>query len=239
MKYEWVMDRLRSYEPPPDWPGHIFLLPEAVMADIYQHIIRNDLKYVIELGTGFGATACAMAAALEETGGKVVTIDVNLHQPVNVKVLMQHVGLDNHLVEIVADRLGYNWVLADTIQEQTRLDTCRPLYDFCLLDGAHEWEPDALVFHLVAKLLKPGAWIAVDDIDFNLRMIPNWQESHGDRSDRELDTFQMKMVFDLIVRQHSDFTNFKITHEGRVGWGQKKEKTAPHPLVAWLYRKLT
>jgi predicted O-methyltransferase YrrM len=239
MKFKQVMDQLKRYEPPPGWAGQIFLLPEPVMAEIYDHILRNNVRYAIELGSGFGATTCAMAAALEETGGRAVTIDLLFHQPVNVQVLMRHAGLDDRLVEIIADQLGYNWVLADTIQRQTSLDTCQPLYDFCLLDGAHEWAPDALAFNLVAKLLKPGAWIAVDDINFKLRMIPNWQESHGDRSDRELDAFQMKMVFDLVVRQHPDFTNFKITHEGRVGWAQKRGKTAPHPLVAWLYRKLS
>jgi hypothetical protein len=30
------------------------------------------------------------------------------------------------------------------------------------------------------------------------------------------------MVFDLLVRQHPDFTDFKITHNGRIGWARKK-----------------
>lgn len=177
------------------------------------------------MGTGFGATTCVLGAAVEELGrGHVVTIDMYLHQPVNVKVLLDHAHLDPQLVEVVADKLGYNWYLADLIQQQTHNDVCKPLFDFCLLDGAHEWEPDALAFQLIANLLKPGAWIALDDINFNLRMIPNWRETHGHYSDRELDTFQIKMVYDLMVRQHPDFCDFRLTHGGRIGWARKRQR---------------
>jgi hypothetical protein len=89
------------------------------------------------------------------------------------------------------------------------------------LDGAHEREPDALAFTLVAKLLKPGAWIVLDDINFNLRMVPNWKEDFPTYTDRELDTFQVKMVYTLLVEQHPFFSDFKVTHHGRIGWARK------------------
>jgi len=224
---EKLFASLNSFVTPDNWPGELFLLPQDAMRYIYQFIVDNKLQSCIELGTGFGATSCVIGAAVRELGGgRVITIDKYLHPHVNAKVLMRHVGLSDDSIDVVAEILGYNWYLADLLQEQTHNGVCTPLFDFCLLDGAHEWEPDALAFSLVAKLLKPGGWIAIDDINFCLRMIPTWQKSHGNYTDRELDTFQMRMVYELGVQQHPDFGDFHLTHEGRIGWARKKHIVA-------------
>lgn len=218
-----TFDALKAYTPPEGWKGHLFLLPEQVMRDIHQFILDNKLANCIELGTGFGATTCVMADAVTQLPqGKVTTIDQWFHQPVNVDVIRQHVGLPKDSIEIIADRQGYNWYLADLLQKNIKDNQPLPQFDFCLLDGAHEWEPDALAFYLIARFIKPGGWIVIDDLDFKLRMISNWQESHPNHSDRELDTYQMQRVFDLVVTQHPDFQDFKITHNGRMGWARKK-----------------
>lgn len=214
---------LKNYTPPEGWGANIFLLPEQAMRDIYRFIIDHKLKHCIELGTGFGATSCVVLAALEQQqAGSLLTIDKYIHQPVNVHVLREHAGLKPDRLQAVGDVLGYNWYLADLIQQQTVSSVCRPLFDFCLLDGAHEWEPDALAFNLVAKLMKPDGWVAIDDLNFCLRMISNWKESYGDRTDKELDTYQMQMVYELVVKQHPEFTGFHISHNGRIGWAKKK-----------------
>jgi len=223
MKYHQILDLLQSYTPPEGWAGNLFLLPLEAMHDIYEFIIEKKPHTCIELGTGFGATACMMAAAMEEIGGgQIITVDMYLHQPVNVKVLIQHTRLSEEYLKIVVDLLGYTWYLADLIRQQSHRGGCDPLFDFCLLDGAHEWNPDALAFFLIAKLLKPGAWIALDDINFNLSMIPNWRDTHPNYTDREMDACQIGMVYDLVVRQHPDFTDFRITHNGRIGWAKKE-----------------
>lgn len=49
---------------------------------------------------------------------------------------MQYSGLDSHLLAAVADQLGYNWVLVEAIQKRIHPDTCQPLCDGCLPDGA-------------------------------------------------------------------------------------------------------
>ncbi len=230
-----TLSALKNYTPPEGWGGHIFLLPEQAMRDIYQFILDHKIENCIELGTGFGATSCVMVAALEQQqAGQLLTIDKYIHDPVNVNVLREHAGLKPDRLQAVGDPLGYNWYLADLVAKQTVDGVCQPLFDFCLLDGAHEWEPDALAFNLVAKLMKPGSWVAIDDLDFCLRMIPNWQESHGNHTDKELDAFQMKMVYDLVVTQHPDFTDFHISHEGRIGWARKK---VPQPKT-WLQKAL-
>ncbi len=235
MRVEKVFASLNSFIPPTDWQGTLFLLPQAAMHSIYHFIVDNKLHNCIELGTGFGATSCVMGAAVDAlNGGRVITVDKYLHQPINVKVLMQQVGLSENCIDVVVDELGYNWYLPELIRQQTHEGLCQPLFDFCLLDGAHEWEPDALAFFMVARLLKPGGWIAIDDINYYFRIMPSWRETHGHYTDRELDTFQMKMVYELAVQQHPDFENFHLTHEGRIGWAQKKHQSSPVSLIARL-----
>lgn len=242
MSFETIMQSLKTYVVPDEWPFPIFLLPEAAMADIYTCIVDNNLHSCIELGTGHGTTSCIMAAAVDELGdGRVVTVDKCWHQPVNVQVLKDYTGLGETL-EIVVDKLGYNWYLADLITRQTQEGICQPLFDFCLLDGAHEWECDALAFSLVAQLLQPGAWVVLDDLNFTLRSVPNWEHMFGHLSDRELDTCQIGMVYDLVVRQHPDFQNFCITHGGRLGWAQKKvdglEQQPSQDIIATMQHQL-
>lgn len=241
MKFERVLDSLKNYPVPEGFLSSPFLLPENVISDVYKFIVDNKLRSCIELGSGFGATSCVMGAATEEINGKVLTVDMYLHQPVNVEVLKKHTGIGDSL-EFAVDKLGYNWYLADLIAKQTKNGICEPLFDFCLLDGAHEWSPDALAFFLVAKLIKPGGWIVLDDINFTLRSVPNWQQEFGNYTDKELDSFQVGMVYELAVRQHPDFQAFRITHNGRIGWAKKVDKSCQNQLQetqAQLYQAQT
>ena len=222
MKFDSILASLKSYIIPGDWPPTIFLLPEGAMRDIYDCVVENRFSQCIELGTGHGATSCVIAAALEELGnGRIVTIDKTLHQPVNANVLKEHTGIGD-TIEFVVEPLGYNWYMADLIAKQTVDGVCEPIFDLCLIDGAHEFEPDALAFFLVSKLLKPGGWVVLDDLNFALRSMSFWRETHGHLSERELDAFQIGMVFDLAVRQHPGFTDFRVSENGRVGWARKK-----------------
>ena len=232
MKYIAVMDALRSYVVPGGHPG-VFLFTEGGMREIYDCIVSNGLRSCLELGSGFGATSCVMGAAAAETGGKVVTVDISLLQPVSVRTLKSHVGLGDEL-EVVVDPLGYNWYLADLIEKQTVKGVCQPTFDLCFLDGAHEWQPDALALFLAVKLLKPGGWLVLDDLDFNLRSMPTWKESHGHLSDRELDTCQMSMVWNVVARQHPELTAFNVTESGRVGWARKAGAPAGKKLLSRL-----
>ncbi len=223
MEFQDVLSRLKSFQPPEGWRGGLFLLPEGAMREVYESVLR-DASSCIELGTGFGATTCVIAAALQEkSAGRVVTIDMIRHAPVNVELVSQYVGLRD-LIDIVVDPLGYNWHLAERIRAASTTGECIPEFDFCLLDGAHEFLPDALAFTLVAKLLKPGGTLVLDDVNFHLRQVPNWADFFANRSDRELDTEQIRMVWDLLVRQHRDFEAFRLTQEGRVGWARKKKR---------------
>ena len=60
------------------------------------------------------------------------------------------------------------------------------------------------------------------DINYFFKLVPGWEKFHQDKTDRELETLQMNMVYELIVKTHPDFTDFHLTHDGRIGWARKK-----------------
>mgnify|MGYP001295891211 CR=1 FL=1 len=221
--FDVAMRKLRSFVPPAGWDGDIFLLPQDHMRDIYNLILQYQPTSCLELGTGFGATSCVIAAALERNGhGQLVTVDRVLHDPVNVNVLLNHVRGNIDRVETIVDELGYNWWLAEVLAQQTdtRTGQVNEIFDLCFLDGAHEWETDALAFLLAVRLLKPGGWMVLDDLNFSLRSL-DWRAEYRDRSDRELDSFQIKMIFDLLLSNHKDFGYIGVSADQRMVWARK------------------
>ena len=168
-----------------------------------------------------------MAAAVAERGfGRVTTVDMYAHQPINVTVLAKHAGLSDYL-DVVVEPLGYNWYLADLLAASDP-----PSFDLCLLDGAHEWEPDALAVFLVTSLLQPGSWLVLDDLNFSLSQLGE-RASHQHLTPRELTTCQMSMVFDLVVARHSAYSDYQVTAGGRVGWARKKTSPLQRARLAW------
>jgi predicted O-methyltransferase YrrM len=221
MKFEQVHHLLRTYRAPKQ-EQVLFLLQQETMESLYNCVVRTGARECLELGTGYGSTTCVIAAALDEIGGgRVTTIDMLVRQPIGVHVLAQHVGLERY-INVIADSAGYNWHLGEMVAWQTSKGVCSPCLDFCFLDGAHEWGPDALATFLVAKLLRPGAWLALDDLDFKLRGCqPGWEKVFAGRSDKELDICQVAQVFNLVLRQHPDFAEFALTDGGRTGWARR------------------
>jgi predicted O-methyltransferase YrrM len=227
MKFDEIYELLRSYRTP-QGEQLLFLLQEPTMRSIYDCVVATSARHCLELGTGYGATTCIIAAALEECGGcEVTTVDLSVRQPIGVDALARYTGMSRY-INVVAEPAGYNWYLADVVARQSFGTACQPHLDFCFLDGAHEWAPDALATFLVAKLLRPGAWFVLDDLDFKLRFCqPNWEKIFASRSDKELDAHQVGMVFNLVLCQHPDFVDFTVTDSGRTGWARKKASVLP------------
>ncbi|HEY0185553.1 MAG TPA: class I SAM-dependent methyltransferase, partial [Rhodopila sp.] len=230
MQFEQVLSLLRSYRSPAG-DAVLFLLAEQTMESIYHCVLDSGASACLELGTGLGATTCVIAAALDERrDGRVTTVDMLVREPIGVQVLAQHTGLAQY-IDVVADPVGYTWYLKEIIERQTSRNTCEPCFDFCFLDGAHEWAPDALATFLVAKLLRPGSWLVLDDLDFKLRGCqPGWRTVFASRTDAELDAFQVDRVFNLVLRQHPDFADFAVSDGGRTGWARKKSSNP----AAWF-----
>ena len=229
MKFDLVYDLLQSRQT--EINLRLVLLSQETLREIYNCIVATRATDCVELGTGFGATTCVMAAAIEEIGGgTVTTVDQIVRKPEGVEQLAQLTGLSRH-IQAVQHGAGYNWFLMRILRDRTKQGQCEPRFDFCYLDGAHEWEPDALAVLVMAKLLRPGAWMAIDDLNFKLRGChKGWEATYGHRSDEELDTMQVGTVFDLLVKTHPSLEHIMLSNSGHMGWARKVGAASP----TWL-----
>ena len=220
MTFEQVYGLLRQHQQ--EQSGWYIVLAEETLREIYRHIVATGAKDCLELGTAFGSTTCVMAAAVEENGGGLVTtIDHIARRPVGVTELAEATGLARY-IRAIELKAGYNWFLLDVLRAQISEATCEPCYDFCFLDGAHLWEPDALATLLVTRLLRPGGWLLLDDLHFKPLHHPGWERAFGHLSEAEVETSQVGMVFDLLVRSHPELERFSLSHDGHMGWARRK-----------------
>lgn len=190
-------------------------------AVVYEHIRATRPTQVLELGTAHGASAAYIAAALDENGaGHLTTVDQSGmdYTPAD---LLSSLGLGSRVTFVTRDDSSYNWFLKEQIER--RSDTagnCEPLYDFCYLDGAHHWTIDGLAVFLVEKLLNPGGWLLLDDLEWSYGVSPSGANPPFPMSSDERQQPHMRAVFDLLVRQHPNFTQFRV-QDGNWGWAQK------------------
>jgi hypothetical protein len=118
----------------------------------------------------------------------------------------------------VRTHTGYNWFLHDRIREQTIDGLCQPAYDLCIIDGPKNWTIDGDAFFLADKLLRPGAALIFDDVDYTYA---TWAREHGrealdgvnhnEMSPAEIATPQIREVAELLVMQHPDYGDFRFT----------------------------
>ena len=188
---------------------------------ITRFIADHNVESILELGFRYGVSTCYMAAALARLGrGSIVTIDLlsaRAAQP-NIEGLLTQVG-ERDRVTVFYEPTSYTWRLMKFL-EQSPI----PSFDFCYLDGAHSWFVDGLAFALVDRLLRPGGWIIFDDVDWTYATSPalsttDWVKNMP--SD-ERDTPQVKKVFDLLVKTHPDYSNFRIEE----GWAYAQKKAS-------------
>jgi hypothetical protein len=158
----------------------------------------------------------------------VTTVDHLRREPVGVTELAAATGLAEHL-RIVTLPSGYNHFLLDVLGAQTRGGACKPCYDFCFLDGAHLWEPDALAAQLVVPLLRPGGWLLLDDLNWRPKDHPGWETAFKDMSPAEQDAMAVGLVYDLLLRTRQDLERFVLTNDGHMGWCRKVG-----PPTTWL-----
>lgn len=182
-------------------------------------MLENGCSDVIELGFFHGVSTCYMAAALDETGRdwSITTMDLNsaLEVEPTIEDLLAAIGLRDR-VTVFYEESSYIWRLLKMLEEDPT-----PRFDFCYLDGAHNWPDDGFAFFLVDRLLKPGGWIVFDDIEWSYASSPSMRESDLVRSmPTEQQTMQqVKKVFDLLVRTHPNYGEFSVD----AGWGFAKK----------------
>ena len=184
-------------------------------------IKTNDLRDLLELGFMYGVSSSYMASTLKELGGgHLTTIDLKVGKKrnPNIEMLLDKLDLMEY-VTIYYEDTSYTWRLMKFLEENTE-----PIFDFCYIDGAHDWFTDGFAFLLVDKLLKPGGWVIFDDMFWTHSTSPYWRDKPETLAMpyEERTTPQVKKIYDLLVKRHPDYCNFEIMDS----WGiaQKKFK---------------
>ena len=138
-------------------------------ATITDVILENQFQNILELGFGHGVSTCYMAGAVDDLSrGTITTIDsisAREAEP-NIEHLLGSLGLAKY-VTIFYEPTSYIWRLMKMLE-----DSPSPRFDFCYIDGAHDWFADGFAFFLVDRLLKPGGLIIFDDLDWTYESSP-------------------------------------------------------------------
>ena len=211
---------------------------------LYQFIVDNNIKTVLELGIAHGTASCYIAAALEENGGgELVCVDLEeaaeIFKP-SAEELLARTGLAKD-VTIIREKTGYNWFLRNEILKRTTGYACAPHYDLIIIDGPKNWTIDGAAFFMCDKLLKPNGWIIFDDYLWSYADHDKTGTgatdgiAHRSLSKAEFEIPQIKEVFQLLVMQHPSYHNFKIHGEGDWAWAQKSDGTVISKKIDYVY----
>ena len=197
---------------------HMTYAQAKVMTDF---IIDKNCQNILELGFEHGVSTCYMAAVLDEIGGvKITTIDLEDARNVkpNIEFLLNSLSL-HHYVEIYYEPTSYVWRLMKLIERNPY-----PIFDLCYLDGAHSWFVDGFAFFLVDKLLVPGGWIILDDVDWTYGTSPELKKSQMVKSMplEEKETPQIRKVYELLVKPHPGYGEFRV----KDGWAFARKISA-------------
>ena len=205
--------------------GVPFMSPEQGRL-VYDHVRTTRPAAVLELGTAHGVGAAYLAAALEDNGaGRLTTVDFAgaAYDPAPEAVLAR-AGVAR-AGAIVREFSSYTWWLKEQVQARSdRARQRRAAYDFVYLDGAKNWTIDGLAVVLVEKLLRPGGWLLMDDLDWTYAHDPGREATdgivHRELSEPERTEPHLRAVFELIVAQHPSFTEVQVQDEWW-GWARK------------------
>lgn len=179
--------------------------------EIYQHIVDYGLVSVLELGFAHGVSTCYVAAALEETGGHIVTMD-RMHakdRSPNIWELANELQLMPRITPVLAER-SFTWELMKLMR-----DSPQPRFDFVFIDGGHTWDVTGFAFFLSDQLLTPGGWMLFDDLHWTMRASRSVDESGV--SEEEATSAQVGLVFDLLVSPE-----YETRRDGNWGWARKR-----------------
>lgn len=179
---------------------HVGTLPYMRLTQakkIKKILTKYDCKNLLELGFYHGVSTMYMAATLDELGGKrsITTIDkvIAKENNPNIHQLAEELGLADHIEAFFEERT-YLWRLMKFIEEGRK-------FDFCYLDGGHNWGDTGFAFYLVDKLLVDGGIILFDDFTWTAEG-KDWA---NDWPDEEKRISPVERTWELLVGQHSGY----------------------------------
>ncbi|NJK63975.1 MAG: class I SAM-dependent methyltransferase [Synechococcaceae cyanobacterium SM2_3_1] len=224
--------------------GHVPFITRKNGQFLYDLIIREQVKNILELGFAHGTATCYMAAALQELGeGSIVAVD--LIEAKNSLPLaedqLEKVGL-SEFATVIRMQTGYTWFLHDDIVRNTSNDTCDEVYDLCVIDGAKNWTIDTAAFFLVDKLLRKNGWIIFDDYNWTYASADNKRDStdgitHRSLSQAEQEIPHIREIFELLVKQHPHYGNLLVL-EGD-DWALAQKTVDQEKIYNIIYREAT
>jgi predicted O-methyltransferase YrrM len=191
---------------------------------IYEHVLEAKPVEILELGTASGASAAYMAAALDELGrGKITTLDREQLLPEILPEQRAFGKVPELLRYVQFERPPYSsyvwWLLKQIEARADEAGNVPPLYDFCYLDGAHDFTIDGMAVYLVEKLLRPQGWLLLDDLSWSYSAdVPSYDRETF--SPEEADAPHVRKIFDVLLKQHPSFTEFRV-QDGSWGWAKK------------------
>lgn len=211
---------LRVFDVFPDVP----FISASKGRQLYELVSSKGVEACLELGFAHGKSSAVIAQALEDSGrGRLTTVDFPhaLNRKPNLSDILERLGLA-HRVSVRTDPEGFHWTLMTMLEENPR-----PQFDFVFFDGAHTWSGTGFAFLLAEKMLKPGAWVVFDDLDWTIRWSLDRKKSQKQRSkiresnytERELVTAQVNKVWNLLVTEDQYSERRRI---GQLAIAQKK-----------------
>jgi predicted O-methyltransferase YrrM len=221
--------------------------------ELYDFILDRKPANILELGFAHGSSSCYIAAALDEIGtGHLTAVDLlaaKVWQNPSIEELLTKTRLEKY-VTVDREMTSYTWFLKKKIEENTISNICQPIYDFCFIDGAKNWTIDSSAFFLADKLLKQNGWILFDDLKwtYSRKLAAGQTRSDGitirEMGEDEIHQPHLDLIFRLLVMQHPDYCEFKITDDNW-GWAHKKANfkknlviTESYDLKSSIYRLL-
>ena len=198
--------------------GNVPFITPANARRLYDLILDQQCRDVLELGIAHGTATCYIAAALQELGrGCVTAVDLEAARQQFTPSAEQQIadlGLQSH-ASIVREKSGYPWFLHDEIVRCTTDDVCQPSYDLAIIDGPKNWTIDGATFFFVDKLLRRDGWIIFDDYHWTYADAESQREAtdgitHRSLSEAERTTPHIREVFELLVKQHPDYGSLQV-----------------------------
>jgi predicted O-methyltransferase YrrM len=193
---------------------------------VYEHVRATRPLAALELGTGHGVSAAYIAAALAENdAGRLTTVDFEAARPdPDPAAVLARAGVADR-VTIVRRYSSYTWWLKEQVEASSDAHgNCEPLYDFVYVDGAKNWNVDGLAVVLAEKLLRPGGWLLLDDLNWTYDLDPDRVATdgivHRELSPSERREPHMRAVWELLVCQHPAFTEL-IVQDDWWAWARK------------------
>lgn len=185
-------------------------------------IRRDGLSRILELGFAHGVSTCYLAAVVDSLGsGRVTSIDLNssIERNPAAEELLDRCGLTRH-VELIRD-ISFTWTMMRWLEE----DRGDRSFDLVYLDGGHTWDVTGYGFFLVDLFVEVGGWLVFDDIYWTHAGSPNIGDSERvKRMPKDYaSTPQVERVFELLVKRHPSYGNFKIEQ----GWGYAQKTSDP------------